>query len=175
MLSPELVILGLLMEGPQHGYQIKKLIRQITESFATVKTHSIYYPLKMMERDGLVTKEKQRQSKRPEKLTYRITKKGGTHFQELIRRNLVSLERPFLNIDVSLYFLPFIDKGLALRSLKVRQRGLERIKRWLQAAGSSRAMEPHRLAILRHNASLVRMEMRFNSYLINNFSNLFSS
>jgi DNA-binding PadR family transcriptional regulator len=174
MFDPELVILGLLKQGPKHGYQIKKLIHQITESFATVQTHSIYYPLKKMEQDGLVLKEKQRQQRRPEKFTYQITKKGELRFQRLVEQNLIRLERPFLNIDISLYFLPSINRGLALRNLRMRQRGLERIRGWLQHAGSRRALEPHQLAILDHNLELVKAEIQFNTHLVDNFTSLFS-
>ena len=173
MFNQELVILGLLKEGPKHGYQIKKLIHQITESFATIETRSIYYPLKVMERQGLVSKEARRQRRRPEKIIYRITQKGEAKFQKLIEKSLLALERPFLNVDMSLYFLPFVDKELVLRKLKVRQRGLDRIRNWLQQASShKKSLKPHQRIILNHNLELVKTEIRFNSYLIDNFPSL---
>ena len=173
MFNQELVILGLLKEGPKHGYQIKKLLHKITESFATVESGSIYYPLKIMERQGLVQKETKRQQRRPEKFIYRITAKGEAKFEKLIEKSLLALERPFLNVDIALYFLPFLNKKLVLRRLRVRQKGLERVKSWLLGTRSQKKnLKPHHLAILSHNIELVKAEIQFNSYLIDNFDSL---
>ena len=55
----KLIILGLLQGGCKHGYEIKKFIKKELGLFTSVDTLSIYYPLKVMEREGLIKKEKQ--------------------------------------------------------------------------------------------------------------------
>ncbi len=176
MFNQELVILGLLKEGPKHGYQIKKLFHQITESFATIENRSIYYPLKLMEKEGLVEKETKKQLRRPEKFIYKITPKGEDRFHRLIEKNILTIERPFLNVDISLYFLPFVNSELFLRKLRVRKKGLEKVKAWLSKAVSQRdATKPYQRAILSHNFELLKTEVEFNSYLISNFDSVIKS
>jgi DNA-binding PadR family transcriptional regulator len=55
-MAHQLLILGLLAEGPKHGYQIKKLMREISGRFTTIDTSSIYYPLTQLEKEGFLEK-----------------------------------------------------------------------------------------------------------------------
>lgn len=165
----ELVLLGLLEEGPKHGYEIKRSITKIIETFTSIETKSIYYSLRRMEQDELVTKRVSRAGRRPEKYIYHITKKGSGRFQELLRRSFLILERPFLNIDLSLYFLPFIKPRMALARLRTRLRGLGRVKVWLENMGRSlkKRNAPHHLqTIIQHNREMAKAEIKFTSQLI---------
>ncbi|MBA7660636.1 hypothetical protein ES703_68640 [subsurface metagenome] len=168
-MTQELVLLGLLEEGPKHGYEIKRLITKIIETFTSIKTKSIYYSLRQMEKEGLVAKRVSRAGRRPEKYIYHITKKGSGRFQELLRRSFLILERPFLNIDLSLYFLPFIKPKMALARLRTRLRGLGRVKVWLENMGRSlkKRNAPHHLqTIIQHNLELAKAEIKFTSRLV---------
>ena len=165
----ELVLLGLLEEGPKHGYEIKRLITKIIETFTSIETKSIYYSLRRMEQDGLVTKRVSRAGRRPEKYIYYITKKGSKKFQELLRRNFLVLERPFLNVDLCLYFLPSIKPKMALARLRTRLRGLGRVKIWLENMRRSLKEKnaPHHLqTIIQHNLELAKAEIKFTSQLV---------
>ena len=57
MIEQELLLLGLLKQGPKHGYDIKTKIKQILSLFAGVELKSIYYPLRILEKRGLVVKK----------------------------------------------------------------------------------------------------------------------
>lgn len=168
-MTQELVLLGLLEEGPKHGYEIKRLIAKIIETFTSIKTQSIYYPLRQLEKEGLVAKRVSRAGRRPEKYVYHITKEGSRKFQELLRRNFLILERPFLNIDLCLYFLPFIKPRMVLARLRTRLRGLGRVKTWLENMGRSLREKnaPHHLqTIIQHNLELAKAEIKFTSQFI---------
>lgn len=168
-MTQELVLLGLLEEGPKHGYEIKRLITKIIETFTSIKIQSIYYSLSQLEKEGLVTKKVSRAGRRPEKYVYHITKKGSARFQELLRRNFLVLERPFLNIDLCLYFLPSIKPKMALARLRNRLRGLGRVKAWLENMGRSlrKKNAPYHLqTIIQHNLELAKTEIKFTSRLI---------
>ena len=168
-MTQELVLLGLLEEGPKHGYEIKRLIAKIIETFTSIETKSIYYSLRQMEKEELVTKRVSRAGRRPEKYIYRITKKGSGRFQELLRRSFLILERPFLNIDLSLYFLPFIKPKTVLTRLRTRLRGLGGVKEWLENMKKSLKKKdtPHHLQIIiQHNLELATAEVKFTSTLI---------
>jgi DNA-binding PadR family transcriptional regulator len=168
-MTQELVLLGLLEEGPKHGYQIKKLINRVIGTFTHIADKSIYYPLRKLEEQGLVLKRLSRVSKRPEKYTYSITKKGRERFKELLRKNLLNVQRPFLNIDLSLYFLPSLKPKAALLRLRSRLSGLKRVKIWLESMKKSleKKKSPyHLISIAQHNLELAKAEIKFTSRLI---------
>lgn len=167
MIEHELLFLGLLAEGPKHGYEIK---RQIEEELALeigLKIKSIYYPLKKLEEGGLIEKETGRQGRWPEKYVYRITSKGRKKFDELIGESFVSIERPFFQIDLSLYFLPLADKTMARRRLKVRLSLLRKIARDIAVLKEkSRSKSKSAYLILEHDLDLVAAEISSTEKLI---------
>ena len=77
MIENELLFLGLLSDGPKHGYEIKRQIEEDLEPNIGLKIKSIYYPLKKMEEIGLIEKEVGRQGRWPEKYVY--AKIGRAH------------------------------------------------------------------------------------------------
>ncbi len=167
MIEHELLFLGLLKEGPKHGYEIKRLIEEELFPFVGLKIKSIYYPLKKMERLGLVNKDVGREGKWPEKFVYSITPKGEKIFEHLITESFLSIERPYFNIDLSLYFLPHVDKKIASRHLKARVIFLKRIQRDLENLEKNiKSTSQHLKIILEHDLALVTAEIRSISSLI---------
>ena len=161
MIEHELLFLGLLKEGPQHGYEIKRKIEEELFPFVGLKIKSIYYPLKKMEQLGLVNKDVGREGKWPEKFVYSITPKGEKIFDHLITESFLSIERPYFNIDLSLYFLPHVDKKIAKRRLKARVIFLNRIKRDLETLKKNiQPSAQHLNIILNHDIELVTAEIR---------------
>ncbi len=160
MIENEFLFLGLLMEGDKHGYEIKRQIEEDLTPHLGVKLKSIYYPLQKMEVEGLIEKEVGRQGRWPEKQVYRITPKGKKKFNELIGQSLLSVERPFFQIDVALYFLPMVDKLTAKRRLKARVALLRRIRKELAdlKEQSIKSTKPLSL-ILQHGLDLVEAEI----------------
>ncbi len=167
MIEHELLFLGLLKDGPKHGYEIKRLIEEELFPFVGLKIKSIYYPLKKMERLGLVNKDVGREGKWPEKYIYSITPKGEKIFEHLITENFLTIERPYFNIDLSLYFLPFVEKKIARRRLKARIIFLKRIMRDLEALEKNiKPNTQHLRIILSHDIALVNAEINSLSSLI---------
>ena len=168
MIEHELLFLGLLKEGPKHGYEIKRLIEGELFLFVGLKIKSIYYPLKKMEKLGLIDKDVGREGKWPEKFTYSITPKGEKIFEHLINESFLSIERPYFNIDLSLYFLPYVDKRLARRRLRARVIFLKRIKRDMEnmKINVEKSSAPHIKIIIDHNLDLVSAEIKSITKLI---------
>lgn len=163
----ELVILGLLNQSPEHGYQIKKFLKQVLALYADIETESIYYPLQRLEKQGMVQKRIGREGQRPEKHVYSITDKGRKYFKDLLIKNLLFLHRPFINIDLSLYFLPSIDADVVQKKLRIRIRGLEKIKHWLlQQRTLNKKEQRHLDFIVEHNLALLEAEQRFTNKLL---------
>ena len=167
MIEHELLFLGLLMEGPKHGYEIKRQIEEELFPFVGLKIKSIYYPLKKMDQLKLIEKDVGREGKWPEKYVYSITPKGRKIFDHLITESFLSIERPYFNIDLSLYFLDYVDKKIAWRRLRARVIFLKRIKRDLETLKrNTKIAKKHLLIILEHDIDLVDAEITSISKLI---------
>jgi DNA-binding PadR family transcriptional regulator len=159
MIENEFLFLGLLAERPKHGYEIKLQLEEDLSPNIGLQIKSIYYPLQKMESSGLIVKDMGRKEGRfPEKYVYSITPKGRKKFEELIEQSLVSVERPFFQIDLAFYFLPLVDKNMAKRRLKARVTLLKKVKKeltLLQTAAKTKILS----LILQHDLDLVEAEI----------------
>jgi len=168
MIEHEMLFLGLLMDGPKHGYEIKRKIEEELLPLVGLKVKSIYYPLKKMERLELIEKDVGREGKFPEKYIYRITPKGRKIFDHLITESFLSIERPFFNIDLSLYFMQYVDKSISRRKLRGRIMYLKQVKRAVEKL-LKKEQPPaaaHLSIILEHDLDLVEAEIKSFTRLI---------
>lgn len=114
-----LYILGMLLRfGPQHGYQIKKLIGEQLADFTDIKLPTIYYHLEKMEAAGYIEAESVKDGSRPEKMVYHISETGKDHFKQLLYRTLNISYRPSFEVDSALFFSDSIDRGDFLAALE---------------------------------------------------------
>jgi len=169
----DLMFLGLLQEGPKHGYEIKKEINNVVSQFTGITLKSVYYPLKKLEEKGMVSRSVGRAGRRPEKYIYRVTKKGKEEFAKLLNKNFLVIQRPYLNIDLSLYFLQYGDPKIVKRRLENRLNGLRGIKTWAENREKTLQKEKalyHMIAITEHSLETVKYEIRFTERLIKQFA-----
>ena len=114
-----------------------------------------------MEKLGLIKKDVGREGRWPEKYVYSLTPKGEKIFEHLITESFLSIERPYFNIDLSLYFLPYVEKKIAKRQLRGRILFLRRIRRDLQGLQNTmKTSQKHVTVILDHDLDLVEAEIR---------------
>lgn len=107
-----LYILGLLQRfGPQHGYQIKKIIAEQLSDFTQIKLPTIYYHLEKMEADALLTASCEKAGSRPEKTIYSITDKGKDAFRGMLNGLMEFEYRPAFSCDSVFYFSDSLDSG----------------------------------------------------------------
>ncbi len=166
MIENEFLFLGLLAEGPKHGYDIKLKLKEDLGPNVGLKIKSIYYPLKQLEAGGFIKKDVGRREGRfPEKYVYRLTPKGKSKFDELIEQELLSLDRPFFQIDLAYYFLPLVDKNMAKRRLKIRFGLLKKVQKELTLLQSSAKTKINSL-ILQHDLDLVEAEINSTQKII---------
>ncbi|HQP11525.1 MAG TPA: PadR family transcriptional regulator, partial [Candidatus Omnitrophota bacterium] len=92
MIEHEMLFLGLLMGGPKHGYEIKRIIEEELYPLVGLDIKSIYYPLKKMEDLDLIKKDIGREGRWPEKYIYKITLKGKKIFDHLITESFLLIE-----------------------------------------------------------------------------------
>jgi DNA-binding PadR family transcriptional regulator len=171
MVEQELLFLGLLKDGPKHGYEIKRQLKEVLTPFISLQIKSIYYPLKKMEEKGFIQKETGREGRWPEKYVYRITKEGERRFQEVLNESFLAVQRPYFNVDLSLFFLPYVQPEVAMRRLRARIIFLKRIQRdLLKLKTNLKTKQKHLSIILTHNIDLVEAEIDSISRLIQTLS-----
>ncbi len=123
-----LYILGLLLRyGPQHGYQIKKMLEEQLEDFTQIKLPTVYYHLEKMQAKGLITSHSDKQGARPEKTVYEVGEAGVKHFQELLLQSLQMEYRPTFHIDGTIYFSDSLKEGALVDSLSAHINNLQKI------------------------------------------------
>lgn len=168
MIEHELLLLGLLKENPKHGYEIKRKIKEILTLFAGVDPKSIYYPLRILEKRGLVIKRTGKSGRRPQRLVYELTENGQSRFDELLTKSFLNFKRPQFSLDLSLYFLHYIRPRIAKRRLRARMHILKNLSCSLkQMLGSLKEKRPLTLTyILEHNYQMVETEFQFLTGLI---------
>jgi DNA-binding PadR family transcriptional regulator len=171
MRDQELILLGLLKESPKHGYEIKVRIQSILTLFAGIDITSIYYPLKVLEKQGCVVKIADKTGNRPARQVYSLTPKGHARFKELLTQSFLDFRRPQFTLDVSLYFLPFIDKNIARRRLRARSVILKQLEQQLSTLISTPATQQSLplQRILEHNLRMVQSERKFLGELTGSF------
>lgn len=78
----EILVLGVLRNGPVHGYELKQRVQRPT--LRPLSNNSLYPLLRRFEERGVVTKQVETTEGRPSRNVYAITPTGHTHFHELI-------------------------------------------------------------------------------------------
>lgn len=77
-----ILILGVLRNGPVHGYELKRRVQRPT--LRPLSNNSLYPVLRRFEEQGAVTKTVEVAEGRPARNTYAITLRGVAYFHELI-------------------------------------------------------------------------------------------
>ena len=166
-MEQELLLLGLLRESPKHGYDIKVKIKEILSLFSGTDLKSIYYPLRILEKGGLVVKHTAKQGKRPQRFVYALTPKGKKRFEELLKESFLDFKRPTFSLDLSLYFLSYVEPEVARRRLRARTMVLEKLINTLRRnIESLKNKKPSSLSyILEHDLQMVETEYNFLTHL----------
>lgn len=80
----DILILSQLMNGPKHGYEIKKNVLIMLGKSNSINNNYLYPALKRFEEAGIITKRLEAQEKRPNRHIYSITDLGRELFYEML-------------------------------------------------------------------------------------------
>src|SRR5260221_5403007 len=102
-----LLILGLLLRGPLHGYEIHRIVRAHGALYTDLKKANLYYLLDRLQQDGALTvrAESGARGARGERLIYALTDQGRTRFFDLLRAILRTFDPVHTGVDVADVFL----------------------------------------------------------------------
>lgn len=128
-----IMLLGLLLEKPMYGQQIREVIENHHDLFAeSIKKPTIYYQLERLALDGhLEIRREQVEAPGPgaahedvalrERDVYYITEAGRQYFYTLLRAMLSKYTPGLSDLDACLYFLHRLTRDEAVALLQERQ------------------------------------------------------
>jgi len=118
-------MLGLLRNGPLHGYEIKRIIETEMGDWANVAAGSIYFALDKMAADALIEeKEVSQDGGRPARTIYGITAAGRAEFERLLRETWGSIDRQSFPLDIGVAFMECLSREELRSFLEARERAL---------------------------------------------------
>ncbi|MGH2480880.1 MAG: PadR family transcriptional regulator [Ktedonobacteraceae bacterium] len=128
----QVMLLGLLLEQPMYGQQIREVIENHHTIFADfIKKPTIYYQLERLAHDGYLEVRKEAveapgtgfahdELALRERDVYYITEKGRGYFYKLLREALGVHTPQLSDMDACLFFLDHLGPGEAIALLKER-------------------------------------------------------
>lgn len=118
-----LLILGLLLRGPLHGYEIHRIVRAHGALYTDLKKANLYYLLDRLQQDGALTvhAEPGARGARGERLIYALTDQGRAQFFELLRAILRTFDPVHTGVDVAVVFLAQLPPAEAVTLLQERR------------------------------------------------------
>jgi DNA-binding PadR family transcriptional regulator len=165
----ELAVLGLLHEGPMHGYELRKRLNLMLGWGRLLSYGSLYPALKKMLRGNLISEVGSTGTpSRRQRITYQLTDAGRAEFERLMSEvGPAAWEDD--NFDIRFRFFSSTDMEIRLRVLEGRrsrlQERLDRVQRDL--AMTQKEVDRYAAELQRHGVESVEREVRWLSELIN--------
>ena len=102
--ATEYALLGALMSGPKHGYDIMQFLEAGLGPTWRVSTSQLYALLKRLDDEGFVTSNLEAQDTRPSKRVFSIMPTGERHFLEWLNRPTDHVRDLRIEFLAKLYF-----------------------------------------------------------------------
>ena len=123
-----ITILGLLLEKPMYGYEIKgEIQKRGMDHWAKISLPSIYNALNKLEEEELIKVEKEKVGKMPERNIYHITEEGKKEFAFMVEKSVVQFTGVDYPLMLGVYFIPGLEKERALSACEKRMGSLKEI------------------------------------------------
>ncbi|MCR8645232.1 PadR family transcriptional regulator [Paenibacillus sp. N1-5-1-14] len=122
-----LVILGILMEGERHPYDIRQTMKErAMHYYIKYQDGSLYYAIDQLHKAGFVEAlEVVRDTSRPEKTIYAITDSGKVEFEKLLMQQFENDKPIFDPIYAALSFSSYGDPAKIIDVLRQKVRDQE--------------------------------------------------
>ena len=124
-MEKRLLLLGILMEGKRHAYQLNEYVKHVMSLYTNIKKSTTYFVLEQLERDECVRHEVEREGKRPERRVYKITEKGSLLFFDLLRESIGSYIPTRSSDNIGITFLGQLKASEAKELLKAKKQKIQ--------------------------------------------------
>ena len=133
-MSVKLVILGMLKQGPQYGYELKHRIEEEMGDWTSIAFGSIYFALKKLTEEKCIRQAGHEQpGSRPSRIIYEITEEGESRFFELLNETWESEQRQFFPLDIGLFFSTYLEKNRRLEIINGKIKKIEYALKYINA------------------------------------------
>ncbi|GAC1323231.1 MAG: PadR family transcriptional regulator [Mycobacteriales bacterium] len=169
----EFAILGLLHEGPLHGYELRKRLNSLLGTFRAFSYGSLYPSLRRLKESGWIDEETPDPAAAPAlsgrraKVVYKLTAEGKERFAELIAEAGPSFWEDE-TFGVHFAFFAQHDREVRLRILEGRRHRLEERREGFRTSMARRRerLDAYTLELQRHGLESVDREVRWLTELI---------
>jgi DNA-binding PadR family transcriptional regulator len=161
----DLLLLGLLLDRPMHGYELYQQIQaEGIDSWFNVSMAGVYYSLGKLRDQSLVVESRQRGGRSARKSIYRLTEEGRALFFAAMEEQAVSQEQVYLDYDVVIYLLNKLPLKQATSLLEQHQAFLAEQAHDVRLALTEEqdyGRSPLKLAVLDHKRRYLEMEQNW--------------
>ncbi|OYO12378.1 PadR family transcriptional regulator [Enemella evansiae] len=120
-----LAVLGLLLGGPKHTYEMQRMMVETRKDFVTGLPRSMYHAVDKLQRTGSITPvETVRVSGKPERTVYAITERGSAELQLRLELLLAQPDPDATLFVAALSFLACLPTRRATAALRARAEAL---------------------------------------------------
>jgi DNA-binding PadR family transcriptional regulator len=169
----QFAVLGLLHEGPMHGYELRKRLNSVLGTFRAISYGSLYPCLKEMLAAGLIAEDGPADAGAPAlsgrraRIVYKLTPEGKDRFQEWLADAGPEAYEDEL-FGVHLAFFGRTDRDIRLRILLGRRNRLEERLATLRNNMAKRRerLDEWTLTLQQHGLDSVEREVDWLSQLI---------
>jgi len=165
----DFAILGILTDGPLHGYELKRVLADSEHGFWTVSFGSLYPALRRLEKHGFVSVSADGGARRK---VYQLTPEGKAYFQELLESPGAADEDRAFTLKLS--FFRYLDADSRIGMLERRRAHLtgrlaESRKSMKESANrTKRRMDDYTLALMNRAVSSTEADIAWLDELIEN-------
>ena len=174
----ELAVLGILIEAPMHGYELRKQLTTKLGAFrAAISYGSLYPTLRRLQADGFITEAATDEvasaadvpimTTRRGRVVYAITAEGKERFAELLAQaGPETFDDPAFGVHFA--FFARTDRQTRLRILEGRRRRVEERREGLRdvLGRAAERLDAYTLELQRHGLEAAEREVRWLEELI---------
>jgi DNA-binding PadR family transcriptional regulator len=169
----EFAVLGLLHDGPMHGYELRKRLNAALGAFRALSYGTLYPSLRGLLTKGLIaeapgaTAEGAVTGSRRARIVYELTAEGKEHFQGLVRQSGPTAWEDD-TFDVHFAFFARTEAEVRLRILEGRRSRLEERLENIRAvsAKNRERLDSYTAALQQHGEDAAEREVRWLNELI---------
>lgn len=164
----DFAILGILTDGPLHGYELKRRLADSEHGYWTVSFGSLYPALRRLEKRGFVSVS----TTGTRRKVYQLTPEGKAHFQEILEDPAAGDEDRAFTLKLS--FFRFLDPDSRIGVLENRRAHLTtRLAKSRQSMKDSanrtkRRMDDYTMALMQRSVTSVEADIAWLDELIEN-------
>jgi DNA-binding PadR family transcriptional regulator len=130
--STQYALLGALMSGPKHGYDIMQFLDTAFGSTWHVGTSQLYILLKKLERDNLVNSGVEIQNTRPSKRIFSLTSAGKKVFMDWLKSPTEHVRDLRIEFLAKLFFFKILSLEGGNELIRAQVQTLKQMKKKLE-------------------------------------------